>query len=151
MKDGRRHLKGGVKRNKDVNWWTIFSEWVNGDDPIRSLFENDHPAITEGILKDLKYVSALQEFVKSNKMKSNTAIKFGALGVLLAHDNMRLQMMGSYNVSFYKLGEKILSIALDSKSRTSYYLHLPFINNYERSHGKTRQGNTDQVYMFLLK
>jgi RHS repeat-associated protein len=151
MKDGRRYLKGGTKRNKDVNWWTIFSEWTNGDGPIRSIFEGEHPSITEGILKDLKYVSELQEFVKSNKMKSNTAIRFGALGILLAHDNMQLQMMGSYNVSFYKLGDKILSIALDSKSRTSYYLHLPFVNNYERSHEKTRQGNTYQVYMFLLK
>jgi RHS repeat-associated protein len=151
MKNGREYLKGGIKRNKDVSWWTIFEEWTNGDGPIRSIFEGDHPAITGGILKDLKYAASLQEFIKSNKSKDRYPIGFGALGIILAHDNMQIQMMGSYNVSFYKLGDKILSIALDKKSRTSYYLHLPFINNYERSHDKTRQGNTYQTYLFLLK
>jgi RHS repeat-associated protein len=151
MKDGRKYLKSGIKRNNDVNWWTIFEEWANGDGPIRSIFEGEHPSITEGILKDLKYAAALQQFVESKKNKDSKPIGFGLLGIMLANNNMQLQMMGSYNANFYKLGDKILSIALDSKSRTSYYLHLPFINNYERSHGKTRQGNTYQVYMFLLK
>jgi hypothetical protein len=151
IRNGREHLKGGIKRNNDVNWWTIFEEWANGDGPVRSIFEGEHPAITEGILKDLKYAAALQEFVKSNNPKDRKPIGFGLLGIMLAQDNMQLQMMGSYNVSFYKLGNKILSMALDKKSRTSYYLHLPYIKDYERSNEKTRQGNTYQIYLFLIK
>ena len=47
------------------------------------------------------------------------------------YNNMQVQMMGSYNVSFYKLLDTELNIVSDSKSRTSFYYHLP-VTNYPR-------------------
>ncbi len=72
--------------------------------------------------------------------------------------HMQIQMMGSYNVSFYKLGNRTLSLVQDSKSRTSFYYHLP-VHNYERGtrsqslmgtwEDNVRQTNTYQTYLFF--
>jgi hypothetical protein len=72
---------------------------------------------------------------------------------------MQVQMMGTYNVSFYKLGNNVLNIVQDSKSRSSFYYHLP-VQNYKRGQGYIGdngmwyppiqgENNTWQTYIFM--
>jgi hypothetical protein len=74
---------------------------------------------------------------------------------------MQMQMMGSFNASFYKLGDRTLSLLQDSKSRTSFYYHLP-VTNYDRGSRieinkdgsfsfNDKQANTYQTYLFFVK
>ena len=41
-------------------------------------------------------------------------------------------MVGNANVSFYRLGDRVLSLVQDSKSKTSFYYHLPIVRNVSR-------------------
>jgi hypothetical protein len=91
----------------------------------------------------------------SKKLKDKYINKFGIGGLICAGLNMQIQMMGGYTASFYSLGEKTLTLVLDSKSRTSFYYHAD-ITNYSRKPGwpvstgmGTRETNTYQTYLFL--
>jgi hypothetical protein len=73
---------------------------------------------------------------------------------------MQVQMMGSYNASFYKLGDKTLCLLQDSKSRSSFYYHLP-VQNYVRGTRwdgtgsgtifNDKEANTYQTYLIFKK
>ncbi len=160
MKNGRETLSG-TKRGNDVDWKDIYSEWSNGTGPQRSVFEGSHSSI-----KDLQFFyklgGAFSDFVASGEPRARAEIDFTPIidNVLASYNNMQLQMMGSFNASFYTLGDKVLNVVQDSKSRTSFYYHLPIINNYERGQKRIwnlkgyqtvddRESNTYQTYIFL--
>ena len=148
IKNGRQLLQGGVKRKHNTNWFDIFSEWHLGYGPELSVFEGDHPAITDGILKDGAYLFKYMKFLDSNKPKDSPNNYFIPLiDNLAAGFNMQLQMMGSYNLSFYQLGDRVLSIAADEKSLKSWSLHL--FESHNRTPNNLMQGTTKQVYIFF--
>jgi len=73
-------------------------------------------------------------------------------------------MMGSYRVSFYKLGDRTLFLAYDTKNRFSLYYHIPDVQNYSRSEGNPYyisngieigrsniKTTTHQTYLFFAK
>ena len=137
----------GTKRSTSVDWSTIFNEWSNGTGPEKSFFEGTHPSN-----------SAIQ-----NSGLSNQGVAVDMISIIdnfLVGTNIQVQMMGSYNASFYKLGDKTLSLIQDSKSKTSFYYHLP-VNNYERGsrtqnwkgvwYSPKKQTNTYQSYLFWGK
>ncbi|EKT4510585.1 RHS repeat-associated core domain-containing protein [Flavobacterium psychrophilum] len=159
IKNGREALSG-EKRGNDVNWENIYDEWSGGYGPERSVFEGDHPA-NKAIKGNYLFAHAYTDFKDSGLTKSGGAVDFGLLDVMMTDNNMQVQMMGSYNASFYKLGDTTLSLIQDSKSRSSFYLHLP-LENYPRGqmeynfHTKgfvpnDKETNTFQTYLFLAK
>ncbi|GGH19439.1 hypothetical protein GCM10011418_23880 [Sphingobacterium alkalisoli] len=119
-------MLSGEERGDDVNWKSIYNEWANGTGPVRSIFEGDHEANNQ-IQSDYLYGIAIREFNDSGLSKSRTNVDFWPIvdNILVGTHNTQVQMMGSYNASFYKLGNKTLSLIQDSKSGTSFYYHLP--------------------------
>jgi RHS repeat-associated protein len=155
-----KYVLSGEKRDNVTNWGDIYNEWNDGTGPERSYFEGSHPA-NESLEKNYLYSDAYRKFEKLGVDKKAMKINYYPGDIIGTGYNGQVQMMGSYNLSFYKLGEsKVLSIAQDTKSRTSFYYHLPGIENYDRRDGEVRQdayflGNrtstTYQTYLFIKK
>lgn len=99
--------------------------------PERSVFEGDHPA-NGAIQNHYLYKNALKKFESSGEPKDGVDVDFWPMDILRSGFHMQSQMMGSYNASFYKLGERTLSLLQDSKSRNSLYYRAP-VNNPSRS------------------
>ena len=77
------------------------------------------------------------EFVSSNDEKESHVFEGNLIWgkALTGNTKNGLQLFaGSYNYSFYKLGDRVLTIAQDSKSRESVYSGR-FARNYSRSEG----------------
>ncbi|WP_211219581.1 SpvB/TcaC N-terminal domain-containing protein [Flavobacterium subsaxonicum] len=131
IKNGRETLSGN-QRGNNINWKDITEEWLSGTGPERSIFEGSHSSI-----KDLQFFYKLGDtfrgFVSSGKSKGGFEINFTPLvdNILAALNNGQLQMMGSFNASFYTLGDQVFTIVQDTKSRTSFYYHLP-VSNHSR-------------------
>ncbi len=100
-------------------------------------------------------------FIRSNKSKEAYPIDFYPWDIVGQGVNMHGQMMGSFNVSFYKLGDKTLSLVQDSKSRKSFYYHAPWIESTDRLrrdqwyfnttswHEANKETTTHQKYLFF--
>ena len=58
-------------------------------------------------------------------------------------------MIGEANISWYNLGNDVLFMLVDSKSNTSLYYPIPFINNKKRGKDGFGHGNTYQTYIWL--
>ena len=162
--NGKNALQGEV-RSSDVNYETITDEFLNGTGPERSFFEGDHPA-NSAIDKHYLFNKELTLFeLGSYGSKHRSSIEWSPLDVVKTRsNNMQAQMMGSYTASFYKLGDKTLSLVQDSKSRYSLLYHLPGVQNYSRSEGNPvynsmgiemgrskANTNTYQTYLFFGK
>ncbi|MFV0290480.1 MAG: RHS repeat-associated core domain-containing protein [Mangrovibacterium sp.] len=132
INNGRYALQG-TSRDNSAGWSEIYNEFIDGTGPEKSVFEgNAHPS-NQAIKDNYLYKGAKEDFTKSGLSKDGGEVNFWYLwDNVRTGTNMQVQMMGSYNASFYKLGNKTLSLIQDSKSRTSYYYHLP-VMNYPRS------------------
>lgn len=161
MSDGRKILADGKIRSDETNPATIYNEFIEGLGPVTSIFEGDHHANTS-IQGHYLYQEVISNFISSNKDKAYYEVDWGFFDVFRTEvSNIQAQIMRSYGASFYKLGDRILNIMTDSKSRTSLYYHSSYIHNYERGQliynpwigGWQRapnwEGNTYQIYMFF--
>jgi hypothetical protein len=169
---GGRDALSGEQRGDNVGFSDVSSEFFNGTGPETSFFEGDHK-MNKGLLNggvtgvdsNIDLTSEFENFQKSGALKDGpTNMNFGVLGALEAGSNMERQMVGSYNVSFYKLGDRTLSFASDSKSRWSLYLHIPSVQNFSRAEGvpmrnfgmgqetgrTQRKTTTFQKYLFFM-
>lgn len=159
IRNGRNAIKGET-RSSEVDWSDIYNEWSEGTGPSHSYFEGSI-SINFKIMDCYLFKDAIEEFKSDGKNKGAYDVNFYYLiDNIGASNNMQAQMMGSYNISFYKLGERTLTLVQDSKSRTSFYYHLP-VKNHERNelsynyiNGRTylrcnKQANTYQSYLFL--
>lgn len=166
INNGRYALQG-EQRGGNVDWNVIYEEFTEGTGPERSVFEGNHQSVYS-IKNNYLYKKAFKSFEKSGDSKGGGEVSFYPWDIIRTGTNMQVQMMGSYNASFYKLGDRTLSLVQDSKSRTSYYYHLP-VTNYSRSetryytfeggnhyHGRSetiviphnKESNTYQTYIF---
>ncbi len=157
INNGRYALQGETRSN-DVNWKTIYNEWSEGYGPERSVFEGNHPANLD-IKNNYLYKNAAEDFQETGDSKGGGEVNFWYLWDNVGTGtNMQVQMMGSYNASFYKLGDKTFSLIQDSKSRSSFYYHLP-VQNYKRGTRtynipgtwiyNDKEANTYQTYIFF--
>jgi hypothetical protein len=148
---GREVLKGETRDN-ETDFWSVFNEWNEGTGPENSYFEGNHPANLL-IQKNKSYKDALNQFENerfvSGKTKDRYKGEFGLKGLLTSNDQG--QMMGRYNVSFYKLGVKTLSIVQDSKSRKSLMGGLPYKPLSRSEESNKKRTDTFQTYLFLNK
>jgi RHS repeat-associated protein len=157
--NGREKLSG-TKRDATVDWSNVYDEWKNDTGPEKSYFEAYHPAIND-IKANHLWGSAYSDFLDSGK-KADIGVLSHFVPILdnwLTAQNMQVQMMGSFRTDFYKMGDNILNIVTDTKSRTSFYLHLP-VSNYRRGQGIIKENGmwyppiqgentTFQTYLFL--
>lgn len=146
-------------RDESVNWYTLFSEWKHGNGPENSLiFGKDHPMIQD-IRKSNLYASARREYTQNHRIYAYNPqptrlympIDFGLFGLVVSGNNMTMQMIGSFGVSFYELADgKMLVLATDSKTRESFYYHLPVENSERPVLGWPQdESTTRQTYMWI--
>ncbi|MCD8079119.1 MAG: RHS repeat-associated core domain-containing protein [Bacteroides sp.] len=149
MSGGREILKEAQIRGEDVNWKTITDEFTNGTGPEKSMFEGNNPA-NQAIQEHYLYQNAVSEFEGLEKDNAYIKVNWGPKDVIkTGTKNKQAQMMGSYSVSFYKIGDKTLSFIYDSKSKTSLFYHLPVTNKDRQQGGSNRLKTTRQLYMFF--
>lgn len=86
-------------------------------------------------------------------------VDFYPWDIWMSSYNMQAQMMGSYNLSFYRLGDNILNLIQDTKSRESFYYRATD-KNYTRNalyydynnhswYMDNRESTTYQTYIFM--
>ena len=152
-------INGGVKlfqdykrRNSDVNWYTITSEWESGTGPEKSFFGPDHPG-TISVSGEDNYVSfkgregALNDIEDGKDM---VGVGFGLVGLLRSGPDGWEQMMGSASISYYVVGDKVVYLIHDQKTRESFYYHIPGIKNKTREPYRIiYKANTYQTYLWI--
>ena len=169
---GGRELLLGVQRDENVGWSQLASEFYSGTGPEKSLFIGDHDVNSDIQMSSTLLMQTLQ-FNNSgafNKKTRGTQYRPLTNGVTSQVANMQLRFMGSFGISFYKLGDRTLVLANNKTSRTSGNLHLtrsysraegvpkydPGISRmgegtglYSGSYRTQRQTTTLQTYMFF--
>ncbi|EFK36883.1 Uncharacterised protein [Chryseobacterium gleum] len=78
------------------------------------------------MIKTQIYLDAATDFAETSmNEKTSYEASFGLWGLLRENFNIQGQFMGKTNFSFYSLGNKVVIMAFDSKSVSSYSLN-PF-------------------------
>ncbi len=164
MSNGRRWFRGGVVRSAfEGDWQTLYSDWRWGWGVENSIFTGGH--FNNILIQESNWLqNSIQEFINSGNDRAGRAFNWDS-GLRATWNgnncNMHLVFMGSYNVSFYRLGTRTLVFVLDDKTRESGLGHLPFISNYSREEGmpnpfpwsqeRTRMMTTTfQRYLFFV-
>ncbi len=102
------------------------------------------------------YKSAVDYF-KETSMNEKTTYEgmFGLIGVVAENRNMQGQFMGKTNFSFYPVGNKVVIMAFDSKSISSYSLNplnKDESRNIPRFNGVgVPESTTRQTYLLWMK
>lgn len=138
MKNGREELSGTL-RSWDTDFWQLYSEFINGTGPEKSVFIGPVRANND-IAQSTVIRDGAIEFQRSGQPRAFGSTEYeGYITVTGQYfsgkrPNGQTNFMGSYTYSFYKLGDKTLTMAFDNKSRNSLY-GVDFVNNYSRSEG----------------
>jgi hypothetical protein len=128
----------------------LFHEFVYGEGPEFSVFLSDHP-YTEVMKTDKGVLKAQQKIADGKTDISGQITKYGVdwgLWDVLTTPSMAKQFIGSYRYDAFTsaYGKNLNNVISDSKSRSSFFLHLP-LNNKRR--GQTRDfANTYQFYIW---
>ncbi|WP_140418673.1 RHS repeat domain-containing protein, partial [Pedobacter sp. AJM] len=149
-------IRGYSHRSSDVRYTTIANEFFSGTGPNKSLIEGADHRMNQDIMRSPQFAKAASEFMKNGTDK-NYMFKgeFGVLGALKADNNMTAQMIGKANISFYPVGDQLVIMVVDSKSKTSWSVN-PFAkgeqNNITRGEFGTGgpQSTTHQTYIWNL-
>jgi len=149
-------IRGYSHRSSDVRYTTIANEFFSGTGPNKSLIEGADHRMNQDIMRSPQFAKAASEFMKNGTDK-NYMFKgeFGVLGALKADNNMTAQMIGKANISFYPVGDQLVIMVVDSKSKTSWSVN-PFAkgeqNNITRGEFGTggTQSTTHQTYIWNL-
>lgn len=157
IKNGRKWLSG-IQRDASTDYSNITKEFLNGTGPEHSLILGGEHPMNEDLSKHYLFQAKAKKFMASGSSKKGYTTGFNifdAMASSASGSDMQTQMMGNYNLSFYRLGDKALVLGLDSKNRESLWYHLP-VTNYSRSEGLfngplKRQTTTHQSYLFLGK
>ena len=159
IKDGQKYIRGYKKRDETTNWNSIYNEWSNGTGPENSLMFGRNNRMIKDIRKSNLYLGARNEYLEAkawdfdNKMKKKfIPIDFGLSGLFLSGTNMTMQMMGSGGASFYEIGNnQRLVIVTDQKTKESFYYHLPWVDNINRTKtgAQQPQSTTNQTYIWI--
>lgn len=160
-RDGRSLIKDYIKRSDDVVAFDIWEEFRFGVGPENSLFVGNHPMNLD-IIDSPDFIDAQARFKKSTNLKEKLPLSssFGLMGPFRAGTNMTAQMLGKFDVSFYPIGDKVVTLVTDSKSQNSYQpwykLGSLWGNSEFGNHARdtkwrhNNMSNTRQSYLFVL-
>lgn len=150
---GENIIKGYVQRNGKTSFWAIFNEFLKGTGPEKSIMYGKGHQMNEGIIDSYQFFRAAEKFLSSDKNKMLVKGTFGIFGAIRSGTNGVEQMLGKANISMYKLGNNVVFLVTDAKSRSSWSLN-PFDGdevNVPRQQGKIiPKSNTHQTYIFSL-
>ena len=150
IKGGEALIRGYTHRNKSTSWSTLFYEFDQGVGLEKS-FLSDFDNTTEG------FFGSMDSPLSTYASKARIAVISGGLNngkipfnykevnpVTAAFDGWE-QFLGRVNLSYYKLGDKVLFLMHDSKSFTS--LSYRAGGSWDRSTFRLN-GTTTQTYIW---
>lgn len=163
--DGRSLIKDYLKRHKSIDGWKLYDEFSNGDGPENSLMYGEHPMNLD-IMNSPDFINAKKEYYEAKHLndKGVASSSFGPIGAIRAGFNFTAQFLGKFTASFYPVGDNVVVLINDSKTRNSLrpWLKIPSIfskeyeeyGNVSRSEPSYRETNdytnTRQSYLFVL-
>lgn len=152
---GESLIRGYTQRSKDTGWGTLFNEWDGGYGPTNSMY-SDFDNTTQGVFGSFDspfsvFASKARAAVLSGgKSKGPVKYDYGEINPVSAGLDGWQQFLGRANMSYYKLGDKVLFMVNDSKTMSSFYYRMWPFDNYER--GNTFWGKsgstTRQTYIW---
>jgi hypothetical protein len=159
MRNGRRWLRGAVDRNPFITSDELYNEFAVGAGPNMSIFIGMHPA--NGLILESNWLNnELQEFTSSGEIRlSQGYVWDSGLRAMWNDDsrNWQLTFMGSYNVSFYRMGARTLVFIIDNKTFESQWVHFPGTASWNMTREEARQNGsslwqttTEQRYLFFI-
>lgn len=146
-----KNLKGYSLRSNKVDWETMYDEFIAGAGPENSLLVGQQSVAVNQMMDTRMYHDFLNT---SMNEKASYSASFGIPGAIRENTNMQGQFMGKTNFSFYPVGNKVVIMAFDSKSVSSYSLN-PFnkaeSRNIPRINGVgSSQSTTHQTYLLWV-
>jgi RHS repeat-associated protein len=155
MMSSSAYIKGYTHRAPGTTWENIYNEFISGTGPERSLISGKSNFMIQEIMRSPQFSTAASAFLENGKDKKFFFEgDFGVSGAFKAGKNMTAQMLGKANISFYPVGDQLIIVVVDSKSKTSWSLN-PFSkgegNNVPRVNGKGGpESTTHQTYIWNL-
>ncbi len=150
-----KNLKGYMRRSNNVDWEILYDEFIDGNGPENSLLVGEQSIAVNQMMGTRIYSDAVEYFLNtSTNEKVSYSSSFGPWGAIRENTNMQGQFMGKTNFSFYPVGNKVVIMAFDSKSVSSYSLN-PFNKaesvNIPRVNGSgPSQSTTHQTYLLWV-
>jgi len=150
-----KNLKGYMRRSNNVDWEILYDEFIDGKGPENSLLVGEQSVAVNQMMGTRIYSDAVEYFLNtSTNEKVSYSASFGPWGAIRENTNMQGQFMGKTNFSFYPVGNKVVIMAFDSKSVSSYSLN-PFNKaesvNIPRVNGSgPSQSTTHQTYLLWV-
>ena len=148
--NGESLIRGYTHRDKNTSWITLFYEFDQGVGPEKSLlFDFDNS--TEGFFGSMDspfstYASkARYAVLSSNKTSELLTFDYSETNPITAGFDGWEQFLGRVNLSYYKLGDKVLFLMHDSKSFTSLSYRVG--GSWDRSRFRLN-GTTYQTYIW---
>ncbi|MDO5617082.1 MAG: RHS repeat-associated core domain-containing protein [Cruoricaptor ignavus] len=151
-----KNIKGYSHRDNDVNWKTLYNEFLDGNGPEKSLLIGKDSKAVSQMMDTMIYQDAVEYFIRtSTNEKVSYAASFGVTGAIRENTNMQGQFMGKTNFSFYPVGNNVVIMGFDSKSVSSHSLN-PFNKGEERNISRVngiggKQSTTHQTYILWTK
>ena len=152
---GSLFIQGYTQRSKETGWNTLFDEWDLGFGPQKSIY-SDFNNTTQGVFgsfdNPLSVFSskARAAVLSEGKNKGTVDYNYSDINPATAGTDGWQQFLGRANMSYYKLGDKVLFMVNDSKTMTSFAYRMWPFGNHER--GNTFWGNsgatTHQTYIW---
>lgn len=148
--NGEKYIKGYTHRDKNTSWNTLSKEYFNGVGPVKSLisdFDNTEKGIFGSIANPYSVFTSKirKEFLNTNDSKGLVKYDYGEVNPGSAGLDGWAQFLGRTNISYYKIGNKVLFFLTDSKSATSFSYRLS--PSWERQEYR-QYGNTYQTYIW---
>jgi RHS repeat-associated protein len=148
-----KNIKGYNHRGSNVDWDLLYDEFLQGSGPENSLLIGKGSSAVKKLINTQIYLDAATDFMNTSmNEKSKYDASFGPWGAVRENFNMQGQFMGKTNFSFYPVGNKVVIMAFDSKSISSYSLN-PFNKGESRNIPRRNgigipQSTTYQTYIW---
>jgi len=115
-----RYLRGYTRRG-NITWRNIYNEWKNGTGPEKSLIYGEKHVMNKELLQSYQVNAAYEKFMEEGgRKKTYFEGRFGLLGLFRSNANMTEQMVGKAGVSIYPVGNLLVIMIVDSKSKSSW-------------------------------
>ena len=125
IKGGEALIRGYAQRDNSTGWGTLFNEWDQGTGPTKSLFadfDNTSTGVFGSFDKALSIYAgkARTAVLNDGESKGRVNFDYGDINPLMAGFDGWEQFIGRANLSYYKLGDKVLYMMNDTKSMQSF-------------------------------
>lgn len=147
---GEALIRGYTQRDNNTSWGTLFSEWDQGTGAEKSMFA-DFDNSSTGVFGSFDNAfstyagKARLAVLNDGESKGRVNFDYGDINPLTAGSDGWEQFIGRANLSYYKLGDKVLYMMNDSKSMKSFMYRMS--PSWDRSDFRLN-GNTHQTYIW---